>query len=148
MLNNGMMTSKRQDWETPIKLFNELDNEFHFQCDLFASEENSLCLYFYTKENSAFDNLWYDRNFANPPYNTKIQNQAFHDAHINASVFNRTTVMLVPARTDTKRFHDFVFKYNYEIRFIKGRLKFGESKNPAPFPSCLIIFKGSETNGI
>lgn len=141
MINKGMFTSNKQDWTTPKDLFDELNKEFKFKCDLFASDENALCKHYYTKERSAFETAWFDVNFANPPYDTKIQNKAFERAHMFALHFNCTTVMLVPARTDTKRFHDFVFKYGYEIRFIKGRLKFSNSNNPAPFPSCIIIFK-------
>jgi site-specific DNA-methyltransferase (adenine-specific) len=142
-LNPGMMSSNKQDWTTPIELFNELNKEFNFDCDLFASHKNALCDCYFTEQTNALDiHLpWHKTNFANPPYDTKIQNAAFKRAHEEALKGN-TTVMLIPARTDTKRFHDYVFKHNYEIRFIKGRLKFSNSKNPAPFPSCIIIFKG------
>jgi len=141
-LNKGMMTSNKQTWTTPKDLFQQLDSIWNFDCDLFASEENALCDKYFTEENSAFDNKWGKVNFANPPFTTKIQNKAFLKAHINAYLSNKTTIMLVPARTDTKRFHDIVFANGYKVIFIKGRLKFGGSKNPAPFPSCYIIFKG------
>lgn len=143
-INKGMFTSDKQDWRTPQYLFDELNREFKFACDLFANDENALCDNYFTKERSALCNEWFDCNFANPPYDTKIQNEAFRIAHHCAEYQNKTTVMLVPARTDTKRFHDYVFNYSYEVRFIKGRLKFSDSKNPAPFPSCIIIFKGVE----
>lgn len=141
MINKGMFTSNKQTWTTPKWLFDELNQEFNFICDLFASDENALCLQYYTEDDDAFENGWYKTNFANPPYDTKIQNKAFEFAH-KFTKKGVTTVMLVPARTDTKRFHDWVFDKGHEIRFLKGRLKFGESKNPAPFPSCIIIFKG------
>ena len=142
MINKGMMTSNKQDWCTPQYLFDKLDMEFKFNTDLFANDINALCSNYFTEENSAFDHVWKGICFANPPYTTKIQDRAFEKGALNARLFNSTIVMLVPARTDTKRFHDFVFKYNYEVRFIKGRLKFSNSKNAAPFPSCIIIFKG------
>ncbi len=141
MMNKGMMTSNKQDWETPQYLFDELDREFKFEYDLFASDDNALCKKYYTKEDSAFDEVWRGVSFANPPYDTKIQNKAFEKADLNAQLFGATIVMLVPARTDTKRFHDFVFNKGYEVRFLRGRLKFSDCKNPAPFPSCIIIFK-------
>lgn len=140
-INKSFFTSNRQDWTTPKELFEELNREFNFDYDLFASDNNALCDNYFTEENNAFYNKWGKVNFANPPYETKIQNKAFEHAHERAMVCNKTTVMLVPARTDTIRFHDYVFSKGHEVRFIKGRLKFGNSKNPAPFPSCIIIFK-------
>lgn len=125
-INSALFTSNKQDWTTPIELFNELNKEFDFDCDLFASEENTLCYKYFTQQNSALLNRWCERNFANPPYETKIQNESFRLAHLNA-IRGRVTVMLVPARTDTKRFHDFVFKQGYEIRFLEGRLKYGRT---------------------
>lgn len=53
--------------------------------------------------------------------------------------------MLIPARTDTIWFHRFLYKKpNVDIRFLKGRLKFSGSKNSAPFPSMIVIFKAKE----
>ena len=145
MINDSMFTSKRQDWQTPPDLFNELDKEFNFECDLFANKENALHENYYTEENSAFNNKWYKRNFANPPYKTTIQNRFFKEA-LERTKEGCTTVALVPARTSTKRFHDYVFNQdNVEVRFLKGRIRFiqdGQVKAPAQFPSCIIIFKG------
>ena len=146
MINQGMMSSNKQDWETPIELFKELDNEFNFECDLFANDNNALCDVYFTEQNSAFDNEWCNVNFANPPYKTTVQNLLFERALVESVINGKTTVALVPARTDTKRFHKYVFnKDNVEIRFLEGRVKFcvnGIGTSPAPFPSCIIIWKG------
>lgn len=80
------------------------------------------------------------RVFCNPPYGkdiTKWVKKAYEEAHKE----NTLVVMLVPARTDTKWFHDYVY-HRAEIRFVRGRLKFGDSKQPAPFPSVIVIYRG------
>lgn len=139
MINTGLFSSINQEWTTPINLYNDLNKEFNFICDVATNGVNNLCDKFIL--NALDPNIDWDKiNFCNPPYVTKIQDQYFLKAHQQALKGN-VTVMLVPARTDVKRFHDIVLKYNYEIRFIKGRLKFGNSKNSAPFPSMIIIFK-------
>lgn len=138
-----MFTSIKQDYETPLDVFDYLNNIYNFECDLFASDKNALCDNYFTEDNSAFDNVWYKTNFANPPYKTKLQDEAFKLAYLNSIHRDNTTVMLVPARTDTIRFHKWVFPHkNVDIIFLEGRLKFGDSEQGAPFPSCIIIFNG------
>ena len=129
--------SQRSDWRTPKNLFDELDKEFHFWCDLCASEENALCECYYTKENSMLDAcLEEDFGFywCNPPYGRELYKFVKKVYESKAPV-----VMLLPARTDTRWFHEFCLKAK-EIRFIKGRLKFDDQKNSAPFPSMLVVF--------
>lgn len=124
-----MFTSNKQDYETPYNIFKYLNDIFKFECDLFADKDNALCEKYFSKENSALGNEWYNSNFANPPYDSKIQYEAFRIAYHCAKHQGKTTVMLVPARTDTARFHDFVFPYNHvDIIFLKGRLKFSDSE--------------------
>lgn len=130
-----MFSSKSELWETPQEFFDELNREFGFQTDVCASPENAKCEAFYTQEQ---DGLSQERTgicWCNPPYGRQIGKWVGKAAESEAVV-----VMLLPARTDTKWFHDYILP-KAEIRFIKGRLKFGESKNSAPFPSMICIFR-------
>lgn len=126
--NQGMMTSKKQDWTTPKAFYDELDKEFNFDFDPCPVDPQ-------------FDGLnieWGLRNFVNPPYN-KLS-EWIQKAYTQNS-YGKLVVMLIPARTDTKAFHQYIYKNpKVEIRFLKGRLKFGDGKAPAPFPSMLVIF--------
>lgn len=134
---NRELTAK-DDWETPEELFNELNDEFHFTLDAAASEENTKCWYYYDKETNGLKHPWSTRTFVNPPYGRSVGNwvaKAYQEHKKGCTV-----VMLLAARTDTKWFHAFIYK-KAEIRFIKGRLKFGKSKNSAPFPSMIVIWK-------
>ena len=134
-----LFSSKTDMWETPKWLFDELDNEFHFELDVCATVENAKCLSFYTKEQDGLTLPWTGVCWCNPPYGKEI-GKWVEKAHRSATE-GATVVMLVPSRTDTKWFHEFAYK-KAEIRFIKGRLKFGDSKNSAPFPSMILIFGG------
>ena len=86
------------------------------------------------------------RVFVNPPYGTEISKWV-EKSYREGIKDNTLVVMLIPARTDTKYFHDFIL-HRSEIRFVKGRLKFGEGKNSAPFPSMLVIFRGAKLNNL
>lgn len=135
-----MFSSKTDLWSTPQDLFDELNNEFHFTLDVCADESNRKCDKYYSKEQDGLSQPWIGTVWCNPPYGRGI-GQWVRRA-LFASVAGNTVVMLLPARTDTKWFHDYIYKRdNVEIRFIKGRLKFGGSKNSAPFPSMIVIFK-------
>ena len=132
-----MFTSNKDDWCTPIDLFNKLNNEFHFDLDLCADNNNHLCNDYYTIDNSCFYHFPGNRSiFCNPPYGRNIGKFIQHC--YNLSKFNKV-VMLLPARTDTSWFHDYIYN-KCEIRFIRGRLKFSNSKNSAPFPSMICIY--------
>jgi len=123
----GLFTSWRSDWRTPEKLYQELDKEFHFDFDPCPS-------------NHTFDGLkisWGKRNFVNPPYGRQIGLwiKKGYEEYRKGKII----VFLIPSRTDTIWWHDFIMKAN-EIRFIEGRLKFSEYHNSAPFPSAIVIF--------
>lgn len=141
MINKGLFTSNTPEWETPQDLFDELNREFKFQLDVCATKENAKCFFYFTKEDNGLVKEWSDRNWMNPPYGREIGEWVRH-AFRNSRTRNQTTVALLPARTDTQWFHKYIYKNkDVEIRFIKGRLKFGNSKNSAPFPSMICIFK-------
>ena len=139
-MNTELMFSSKTDlWETPQDLFDKLNNEFQFTLDVCATPENAKCDKFYTEEQDGLEHPWKGTVWCNPPYGRGI-GQWVRRA-LFASVSGSTVVMLLPARTDTKWFHDYIYKRNnVEIRFIRGRLKFGGSKNPAPFPSMVVVF--------
>lgn len=133
-----MFSSKTDEWATPQDFFDALDAEFHFTLDPCCTRENAKCAKHYTKEENGLALSWVNETvFCNPPYGRELPKwvRKCHDEARHATV-----VMLIPARTDTRWFHDYIYG-KAEIRFIKGRLKFGDSKNSAPFPSMLVIFR-------
>ena len=136
-----MFSSKTDMWETPQDFFDALDQEFHFTLDVCATPENAKCERYYTPDDDGLSQPWNGVVWCNPPYGREIGRWVL--AGSIASVAQRTTVvMLLPARTDTRWFHDYIYqKEHVEIRFIRGRLKFGGSKNSAPFPSMVVIFR-------
>lgn len=132
---NVHYSSKTVEWETPQELFNTLDTEFHFTLDPCATEGNAKCKRYFTLENNGLTQSWNrEKVFCNPPYGREIGKWVK-----KASESKGLVVMLLPARTDTRWFHNYIYN-KAEIRFLKGRLKFGSSKNSAPFPSMIVIF--------
>lgn len=144
MNNNLMFSSKDQTWETPIEFFNKVNEEFKFDIDVCAVDETAKCSNYYTPEIDGLKQDWNGTCWMNPPYGREI-GRWIEKAYIE-STKGATVVCLIPARTDTKYWHDYIFKYAEEIRFIKGRLKFGNNANSAPFPSALVVFKNNKNN--
>ena len=138
-MNTDTLFSHKTDmWETPEYLFKYLDAEFHFTTDVCAVKENAKCKHYFTPEQDGLKQEWTGVCWCNPPYGRDIwkwMKKAYES--------DATVVCLVHARTDTRWFHDWVLG-KAEIRFIKGRLKFGESKENAPFPSMLAIYRKEE----
>lgn len=143
-INNGLFTSKTDNWSTPIDFYKELNKEFNFQLNPCCSSENQKCNFGYTVEDDGLSQNWtqYGAVFMNPPYGRVIKDW-MEKAHKTAQS-GTTVVCLVPARTDTRWFQDYCIEPGYEIRYIRGRLKFGESTNSAPFPSAVIIMKKTD----
>lgn len=142
---------KSDEWETPQDLFDLLDKEFKFKIDASASYENSKCTMFWELKYDSLKQHWglsarYYKGsiWLNPPY-SKIG--PFIKKAYEESLKGATVVCLIPSRTDTKWWHEYVMKAD-EIRFIKGRLKFGNSKNTAPFPSCIVVFRKRNPTGL
>lgn len=140
MITSGLFTSNTPEWATPQDFFDKLDSEFHFDLDVCATAENAKCKRFFTKEQDGLSQQWGGVIYMNPPYGREIVKWVK-----KCSEYNGTAVALLPARTDTRWFHDYIYG-KAEIRFIKGRLKFGGSKNSAPFPSMVVIFNGKDKN--
>lgn len=137
-MNTDVMFSSKTDlWETPQELFDELNYEFHFTLDVCALPENAKCSVYYTPQQNGLSKPWNGVIWCNPPYGKGVGEWV--RKALSASVGGATVVMLLPARTDTRWFHEYIYG-KAEIRFIKGRLKFGGSKNSAPFPSMIVVF--------
>lgn len=143
MLNQGLFSSEKQDWCTPQQFFDELDAEFHFVLDAAATHQNSKCKRCFTPEDDGLIQSWDVGGavYCNPPYGKEIGlwvKKAYEEAQKGTTI-----VMLIPARTDTKYFHEYIY-HKAEIRFVKGRLKFtdenGIPKGTAPFPSMVVIY--------
>ncbi len=126
MRHSVLFSSKSPHWSTPKDLLAELEREFHFDFDPCPLGES---------ENALFTSWQGKRVFCNPPYNRGVKR--FLERSSEAAV----AVYLLPARTDTKWFHDSVLPNAKEIRFIKGRLRFSGARKDAPFPSMLAIFR-------
>ena len=131
-------SSKTDLWSTPQAFFDDVNAEFGpFDLDPCCTAENSKAPHFYTIAEDGLKQPWFGRVWMNPPYGRAIG--AWMEKAYNESQNGCLVVCLVPARTDTAWWHNWATKG--EIRFIKGRLKFGGSKNAAPFPSALVIFR-------
>ena len=133
MINRGLFSSASQHWATPVDLYKVLDAEFHFNddpCPLHSVTDG-------------LHRAWGTRVFLNPPYGREIAKwlvKAYGE-----SLLGKLVVCLVPSRTDTRWFHEYCMKAD-EIRFLRGRLKFGGAKNSAPFPSAIVVFRGNEVD--
>ena len=143
-MNSSLLSSKKQDWCTPKEFFDVLDAEFHFTLDAAATKKNAKCSAYFTPEDDALKKSWGTSGavFCNPPYGREVRKwvrKAYEESR-NGQV----VVMLLPARTDTSYFHDYIYGHA-EIRFIRGRLRFtdenGNEKDAAPFPSMVVIYR-------
>lgn len=144
--NKVHFSSMRMDWPTPQKVFLELDREFHFDLDACATKENAKCAKFISPEQDAFAIDWPGRVvFCNPPYGRKNGGllRWVKKAYEEASK-GKIVVMFIPARTDTKYFHEYCLRASREghgeIRFLDHRVSFGNDNN-APFPSMVVVFR-------
>lgn len=146
MLNNSMFTSKTDLWSTPQDFFDRLDAVYHFDTDVCALPENAKCKNFFTPEQDGLKQEWKGVCWMNPPYGKEI-GKWVHKAYESARDNGATVVCLLPARTDTKWFHDYCIPYG-EITLVKGRLKFGGAKSGAPFPSAVVVFNGKKERRI
>ena len=135
-----MFTSRTDEWATPSKTFQELDAEFHFTLDPCASAENHKCARYFTKEQDGLAQNWGGQIvFCNPPYGRAIAAWVRKCAEESRKPGTQV-VALIPARTDTAYFHDYIYHKAQEIRFLRGRLHFNDAPNAAPFPSMIVIF--------
>ena len=145
-INKGIgvhASTEDHTWETPIDLFNRLNDRFNFTLDPCCSVETAKCEKFFTEnENGLIQDWSKDICFVNPPYGRQIGKLV--QKSYEESLRGATVVMLIPSRTDTSYWHDFIFNKATEIIFVKGRIQFGDSGDNAPFPSAVIVFDNKE----
>ena len=136
---NVHFSSKTDDWSTPQDFFDRMNDLWGFTLDVCASKENHKCHQYFDERQDGLKQTWSGVCWMNPPYGKTIGlwvKKAYESAGEGATV-----VCLLPARTDTRWFHNYCLKG--EITFLKGRLKFGGAKNAAPFPSMIVVFRGA-----
>ena len=145
-MNKVLLSSKKMDWCTPQDFFDKLNAEFNFTLDAAATDKTAKCPDYYTPESDGLTSSWNKGGavFCNPPYGrllAKWVRKAYEESQTGITI-----VLLIPARTDTSYFHDFIYG-KAEIRFVRGRLKFtddnGKQYAAAPFPSMVVIYNGS-----
>jgi site-specific DNA-methyltransferase (adenine-specific) len=140
MINKGLMSSNTDEWATPQLFYEELNKKYNFNLDPCSTDNNHKCKKYFTKKDNGLLQSWSGyRVYCNPPYGREIGKWV--EKAYNENKNGTFIVMLLPARTDTKWFHNFIYK-QHKIEFIKGRLKFNDGKNSAPFPSMIVIMKG------
>ncbi len=144
-MNKALISSKKMDYCTPQDFFEYLNKEFSFVLDAAATKKSAKCQMYYTPETDGLESPWNIADgavFCNPPYGREIGKwvrKAYEEAQRGTTV-----VLLIPARTDTTYFHEYIYG-KAEIRFVRGRLHFtdedGNVYAPAPFPSMVVIYK-------
>ncbi len=130
-------SSANVEWSTPQAFFDMLDDEFHFDLDVCATADNAKCARYYTRADDGLAQPWSGTCWMNPPYGREIgkwMRKAWESSRAGATV-----VCLVPARPGSAWWHDYAAQG--DVRFLRGRLKFGNSKESAPFPSAVVIFR-------
>lgn len=156
-MNEILISSGKDDWETPKVFYQQLDEEFHFTLDPCCSHKNAKCIKHYTSRENGLNMDWGGETvFCNPPYSVKGKQDAWiRKCYEESKKPNTVVVALIPARTDTERFHEYIWNGRAsEVRFIKGRLCFEidgkpilDKKGrptPAPFPSMIVIWRNKE----
>ena len=143
-LNQGLFSSLTPEWPTPAGVFQALNDRYHFELDACATAENAKCPRFFTAEQDALQQQWTGSVFCNPPYGPELGR--WLKKALESSEHGATVVCLVPARTDTAWWHQLCMKGN--IFFVRGRLRFGDARNSAPFPSAVVVFEPPDRTGI
>lgn len=137
----GCFSSKSNEWATPVSFFKKLDDEFHFNLDPCCTHDNAKCEKHYTMADDGLAQNWGGRRvFCNPPYGAELKHWV-RKCYEESRKPDTLVVMLIPARTDTNYFHEYIYHKAKEIRFIRGRLHFNGAKHGAPFPSMVVIYQ-------
>ena len=136
-----LFSSKTPEWGTPQAFFDKLNAKYNFTLDPCGTFANHKCSTYFTVEDDGLSQDWGGHNvFMNPPYGREIKNW-IQKAYEESRKKDTIVVCLIPARTDTKYWHEYCMEHAKEIHFVKGRLKFeGASNNSAPFPSAVVVF--------
>jgi phage N-6-adenine-methyltransferase len=144
-MNPVHFSSQTDLWETPADLFSALDEEFGFETDVCALPSNAKCTRFFTPAEDGLTQAWTGVCYMNPPYGRQIGlwvRRAYESSRDGAVV-----VCLLPARTDTAWWHRYVTRAS-EVRFLRGRLRFGGGEHPAPFPSVIVVFRPDDDGNV
>ncbi|WP_317627672.1 DNA N-6-adenine-methyltransferase [Leuconostoc mesenteroides] len=142
MVDKVLFSSDSMTWETPKDYFDKLNRKFKFDLDACASDTNHKVDTYFTEDDDALKQKWGGNLFMNPPYGRHIGEfiKKAYEEHLRDQ--DRFIVMLIPSRTDTKYWHEYI-QDKATVKFIKGRLKFeldGRPMNTAPFPSALVVY--------
>ena len=141
-IHQSLFSSRTDDWPTPQTFFDTLHAEFGFTLDPCATRANAKCGTYFTKGQDGLRQDWgQHRVFCNPPYGRAMQE--WTRKCYEASQAGALVVLLAHSRTDTRWFHDFVYGKAAEIRFVRGRLRFGSGAQSAPFPSLVAIYRAA-----
>lgn len=144
MNTEAMFSHKKNNWATPQHFFDKLNEEFGFTLDPCADDQNHKCQKYFTEEQDGLKQDWSGETvFCNPPYGREIGKwvkKCFEEVYCGSC---KCAVLLLPARTETRWFHDYIY-HKAEVRFIKGRLKFVGAVVNAPFPNMIVVFRGRE----
>lgn len=146
-MNKALLSSENMCWCTPQDFFDKLNEEFSFVLDPAATKKTAKCKYYFTPETDGLSQSWDYGGavFCNPPYGREI-GKWVEKAYRESLLIKKPVVLLIPARTDTKYFHDYIYGKS-EIRFIKGRLHFtdenGNTAEAAPFPSMVVVYNST-----
>ena len=144
-MDKVLLSTGKDDWETPLEFFKTLNKEFGFTLDPCCTIETAKCDKYYTPNEDGLNQDWEGETvYCNPPYGKKTKTNPGCIAWIKKCYEeslkpNTKVVMLIPSRTDTIAFHKYIY-HKAEIRFLKGRLKFVGAKDAAPFPSMVVVF--------
>jgi len=136
----ALFSSESDQWATPAWLFDRLHRIFRFEVDVCALPENAKCDRYYTPDDNGLEQDWRGVCWMNPPYGKEIA-AWLEKAYRSARETGATVVCLVPVRTETKWWQEYCAKG--EVFFVRGRLRFGDAKNSAPFPSAIVVFRPS-----
>lgn len=140
-MNADLMFSSKTDlWATPQDFFDRLDAVFRFETDVCALPENAKCARFFAPESDGLAQAWAGVCWMNPPYGREI-GRWIEKAYRSAKENGATVVCLLPARVDTRWWHDYCARG--EIHFVRGRLRFGGATENAPFPCAVVVFRPS-----
>jgi phage N-6-adenine-methyltransferase len=139
-------SSRTDQWATPQDLFAKLNDRFGgFTLDPCADASNAKCKRFFTKTEDGLAHPWTGRVFLNPPYGRQIAawvKKAWESAQTTAEV----VVLLLPARTDTRWWHDYCALG--DVEFLRGRVRFGGAASGAPFPSAVVVFRNGAATDV
>lgn len=139
-------SSQKMDWETPDDLFQQWNNIYNFDLDVCATKHNTKCKKFYSPKTNGLKQRWRGNCWMNPPYGRELKKWV-EKAHRSSMTGKCCVVCLIPARTDTKMFHDYIWDKELgrpypgiQVHFLKGRVKFKGAEASAPFPSMIVVF--------